>query len=149
LLLIENSLVTLAPLTIVPYFNVFVGWDRPQSVARAGTSGGILRNTGINFDTDGLNGFATLDPSASNTAGGSIGIDLIGADLDRQLLLELSYLTPHGDGSAVAPYDQYATGARYQFPISHRSLLRFDTMYGWRRGIDDVYGLRMEYRWKF
>ena len=36
------------PLTFVPYGNFFVGWDRPQSVARAGVSGGILRNSGIN-----------------------------------------------------------------------------------------------------
>ncbi len=149
LLLFENSLVTGAPYNIVPYMNLFVGWDRPQSVARAGISGGILRNVGINFDTDGLNGFATLDPSASDTAGGAIGIDLLGADYDRQLLLELAYLTPHGNSNAATPDDQFAAGTRYQFPISHRSLLRFDAMYGWRNGLDDVYGTRMEYRWKF
>ncbi|MCG8652611.1 MAG: hypothetical protein MI861_22415, partial [Pirellulales bacterium] len=149
LLLVENSWVTAAPLTVVPYANFFVGWDRPQSVARAGVSGGILRNTGINFDTDGLNGLATLDPTASDTAGGSIGIDLLGKDLDRQLLLEVAYLTPHGSKNAAVPGDQFAAGARYQFPISHRTLLRFDTMYGWRRGLQDVYGTRMEYRWKF
>ncbi|MCS7467974.1 hypothetical protein NZK35_15070 [Stieleria sp. ICT_E10.1] len=148
LLLVENSWITAAPLTVVPYANVFYGWDRPQSVARAGISGGILRNTGINFDTDGLNGFATLDTSAADTAGGSIGVDLIGDDLDRQLLLELSYLTPHGD-RAIARGDQYAIGARYQFPISNATLLRFDVMHGWREGDDDVYGTRMEYRWKF
>ena len=149
LLLFENSWITSTPLTFVPYMNFFVGWDRPQSVARAGGSGGILRNTGINFDTDGLNGFATLDTSASDTAGGSIGVDLIGDDLDRQLLLELAYLTPHGSKNANVPSDQFAAGTRYQFPISHRSLLRFDVMYGWRRGLQDVYGTRMEYRWKF
>lgn len=149
LLLVENSWITSNPLTVVPYANFFVGWDRPQSVARAGVSGGILRNTGINFDTDGLNGFATLDPTGSDTAGGSIGIDLIGDDLDRQLLLELSWLTPHGSKNALVPDDQFATGARYQFPISNWSLLRFDAMYGWRRGLQDVYGTRMEYRWKF
>ena len=53
LLLVENSWISSSPLTVVPYANFFVGWDRPQSVARAGVSGGILRNTGINFDTDG------------------------------------------------------------------------------------------------
>ena len=148
LLLVENSWITAAPLTVVPYANFFYGWDRPQSVARAGISGGILRNTGINFDTDGLNGFATLDTSAADTAGGSVGVDLIGDDLDRQLLLELSYLTPHGD-RAIARGDQYAIGARYQFPISNATLLRFDVMHGWREGDDDVYGTRMEYRWKF
>ncbi|WP_372894549.1 hypothetical protein [Stieleria sp.] len=148
LLLVENSWITAAPLTVVPYANFFYGWDRPQSVARAGISGGILRNTGINFDTDGLNGFATLDTSAADTAGGSVGVDLIGDDLDRQLLLELSYLTTHGD-RAVARGDQYAIGARYQFPISNATLLRFDVMHGWREGDDDVYGTRMEFRWKF
>lgn len=149
LLLVENSLVTASPLRVVPYLNLFVGWDRPQSVARAGVSGGILRNTGINFDFDGLNGFATLDTSASDTAGGALGIDLLGDDLDRQLLLEIAYLTPHGNGNAAVPDDQFATGARYQFPLSHRTLLRFDAMYGWRGDLEDVYGTRMEYRWKF
>lgn len=148
LLLVENSLITAAPLTVVPYANFFYGWNRPQSVARAGISGGILRNTGINFDTDGVNGFATLDTSAADAAGGSIGVDLIGDDLDRQLLLELSYLTTHGD-RAIALGDQYAVGARYQFPISNATLLRFDVMHGWREGEDNVYGTRIEYRWKF
>lgn len=149
LLLVENSWISSMPLTVVPYANFFVGWDRPQSVARAGVSGGILRNTGINFDTDGLNGFATLDPTGNDTAGGSIGVDLIGKDLDRQLLVELTYLTPHGDGNPLVPEDQFAVGGRYQFPISHRTLLRFDAMHGWRRGLENVYGTRMEYRWKF
>ncbi len=149
LLLVENSWITAAPLTFVPYANFFVGWDRPQSVARAGVSGGILRNTGINFETDGLNGLATLDPTGHDTAGGSIGVDLIGDDLDRQLLIELSYLTPHGSSNAAVPGDQYAVGSRYQFNLSYRTLLRFDAMYGWRRGLQDVYGTRMEYRWKF
>ncbi|MDA8743491.1 hypothetical protein N9N28_02555 [Rubripirellula amarantea] len=149
LLLVENSWITASPLRVVPYANFFVGWDRPQSVARAGVSGGILRNTGINFDTDGLSGFATLDPTASDTAGGSIGIDILGDDLDRQWLLEASYLTPHGNLNRQVPDDQFGIGSRYQFPISHRSLLRFDVMHGWRRGLDDVYGTRMEYRWKF
>jgi hypothetical protein len=148
LLLIENSWITAAPLTFVPYANAFFGWRRPQSVARAGISGGILRNTGINFDTDGLNGFPILDPTASDTAGLVLGVDLIGDQLDRQLLLEMAYLTPHGD-RAIAVGDQFALGARYQFPISHATLLRFDLMHGWRDNEDNVYGTRMEYRWKF
>jgi hypothetical protein len=149
LLLVENSLITASPLTVVPYANFFVGWDRPQSVARAAASGGILRNTGINFDTDGLNGFPTLDPTAADTAGGSLGIDLLGQDLDRQLLLEAAFLAPHGNDNPLVPSDQYAVGTRYQFPITNWSLLRFDAMYGWRRGLQDIYGTRMEYRWKF
>lgn len=149
LLLFENSWITDDPLRFVPYANFFVGFDRPQSVARAGVSGGILRNTGINFDTDGLNGFATLDPTGSDTAGGSIGVDLIGQQLDRQWLVEATYLTPHGSKNPRVPDDQFGLGTRYQFPISHRTLIRMDALYGWRRGIEDVYGTRIEYRWKF
>ena len=129
--------------------NFFAGWDRPQSVARAGVSGGILRNTGINFDTDGLNGYPTLDPTGSDTAGGSIGVDLIGDDLDRQLIVEMTYLSPHGSKNTQVPSDQYALGGRYQFNLTHSTLLRFDAMYGWRRGLKDVQGTRMEWRWKF
>ena len=149
LLLAENSWITPMPLRVVPYANFFVGWDRPQSVARAGVSGGILRNTGINFESDALNGFPTLDPTGNNSAGGAIGIDLLGADLDRQLLMEVAYVTPHGSENEFLPGDQYAVGARYQFPISNCTLLRFDSMYGWRSGLQDVYGTRLEYRWKF
>lgn len=149
LLLVENSWITASPLTFVPYANFFAGWNRPQSIARAGIAGGILRNTGINFDTDGVNGLATLDASGSDTAGGSIGMDLLGSDLDKQLLLEASYLTPNGNGNAAVKGDQYALGLRFQIPLSNSTLWRFDTMYGWREGLEDVYGTRMEYRWKF
>ncbi len=147
LLLVENSLVTAEPLTVVPYFNLFAGYDRPQSVARAGVSGGVLRNTGINFEIDGLNGYPTLDSTAADTAGGSLGVDLIGDDLDSQWLLEASYLTTTGNRSFVSG-DQFALGTRYQVAISHRSIIRFDTMYGWKDD-GDVYGSRFEYRWKF
>ena len=39
LLLLENSLITRLPLTLVPYLNLFVGLDRPQSVARDAGAG--------------------------------------------------------------------------------------------------------------
>ncbi len=149
LLLLENSWITSAPMTLVPYANLFYGWGRPQSVARAAVSGGILRNTGINFDTDGLNGLATLDPTGFDTSGGSLGVDLIGNKLDRQLLLEASYLTEHGDLNNSVDGDQFGLGARYQFPVSNAHLLRFDVMHGWRGDLPNVYGTRMEYRWKF
>jgi hypothetical protein len=148
-LLVENSWITSDPLRFVPYANFFYGWDRPQSVARAIGSGGILRSTGINFDTDGLSGLATLDTTASDTAGGSIGVDLIGDKLDRQWLVEASYQSPHGNKNANVPDDQYGLGTRYQFPVSHRTLIRMDVMYGWRGDLSDVYGTRLEYRWKF
>jgi len=148
LLLVENSLVTPEPLTFVPYCNLFAGWDRPQSVARAGIAGGILRNTGLNFEIDGLNGHPTLDATGADTAGGSIGFDLIGSNLDRQFIVEATYLTPHGDRAFVKG-DEYALGTRYQFNLSHCTLIRFDAMYGWRENDRDLNGTRIEYRWKF
>jgi hypothetical protein len=148
-LLVENSWITSDPLRFVPYANFFYGWDRPQSVARAIGSGGILRSTGINFDTDGLSGLATLDTTASDTAGGSVGVDLIGDKLERQWLVEASYQSPHGNKNANVPDDQYGLGTRYQFPVSHRTLIRMDATYGWRGDLNDVYGTRLEYRWKF
>lgn len=45
LVLFENALISSKPNTVVPYFNGFAGYGRPQSVARAAVSGGILRNT--------------------------------------------------------------------------------------------------------
>ena len=149
LLLVENSWITASPLTFVPYANFFVGWDRPQSVARAAGSGGVLRNTGVNFDTDGLNGFANLDATGADTAGGAIGVDLIGDDLDKQLIVEAAWQTPHGSANPNVPDDQFAIGSRIQFNLSNATLVRFDVMHGWRRGLEDVYGTRMEYRWKF
>ena len=53
LILIENSFMTGQPQqTIVPYPNFFAGFDRPQPLARDPGAGGILVNTGINFETD-------------------------------------------------------------------------------------------------
>ena len=148
LLLVENSWISPWPLTVVPYANFFYGWDRPQSVARAGVSGGILRNTGINFDTDGLNGYPTLDATAADTAGFSVGIDLLGAQLDRQLVLEAAYLSPHDDNSPV-PGDQLAVGKRVQFNLTNATLIRIDTMYGFRDKRSDIQASRLEFRWKF
>lgn len=130
--------------------NVFYGYGRPQSVARAGGSGGILRNVGITFETDGLNGYPTLDDSAINTVGGAIGINLLGAALDRQLVLEASVVHGYGlDAGRVTRGDQYGLGARYQLPLSHNTLLRLDTMCGFRESDFDLYGARAEFRYKF
>lgn len=42
--------------------------NRPP-MARAGVSGGILRNTGILDESDNLTGYSTLDPTAYDTLG--------------------------------------------------------------------------------
>ena len=44
-ILIENSLITSKPSTLIPYANFFVGVDRPQPLVRG--NDGLLKNTGI------------------------------------------------------------------------------------------------------
>ena len=70
LVLVENSLITSKPLTLVPYLNLFAGFDSPQSLARAAGTGGVLTNTGIDFETDGLTGYPTLDASGHDPMAG-------------------------------------------------------------------------------
>lgn len=149
-LLVENSLISSTPNTFVPYCNFFYGSGRPQSVARAAGSGGILRNTGINFESDGLTGYPTLDPTAANTYGAALGLNMLGANYRDQLVLEAAALGSYGSATTrrVAG-DQYATGVRYQRPLSYRWILRMDTMYGFLRNAEDIVGSRVELRWKF
>ncbi len=150
LLILENNWITANPLTLVPYMNLFYGWGTPQSVARNGLAGGILRNVGINFETDGLNGYPTLDDSGNNTVGGAAGVNLLGANLNRQLILEGAVVHGYGsDSLRRSAGNEYGLGMRYQMPLSNCTLVRFDTMYGWREGVDDLYGARAEFRYKF
>ena len=150
LFLLENSLITANANYFVPYANFFYGSGKPQSVARAAGSGGILRNTGINFETDALTGYPTLDATANNTYGAAFGLNMLGNNFSHQLVLELAALA--GTGSQQfrsAPGDQYAAGVRYQKPLSYRWIFRADSMYGWLRDSEDIYGNRIEFRWKF
>lgn len=150
LLLIENALITSRPQSFVPYFNFFAGFDRPQSVARAAVAGGILRNTGILFESDGMTGFPILDDSANDTWGGSVGLNILTPDWSQQLILEASWVQTMGDApDRVANDDQYGLGARYQIPLSNAWILRSDAMYGYLRGEPDIHGVRMELRSKF
>jgi hypothetical protein len=150
LLIIENNWITAQALTFVPYWNVFYGWGRPQSIARNAIAGGILRNIGINFETDALNGYPTLDDTGHNTAGGAIGVNLLGSSLERQIILEASMVQSHDfDNRQRLPGNEYGLGMRYQVPLSNCTLLRFDTMYGWREHREDVFGARAEFRYKF
>jgi hypothetical protein len=150
LLLAENSFLTRWPYNVIPYLNLFAGFDDPQSVARAGAAGGVLRNTGILFESDNLTGYPTLDATGNETYGAAVGIDLLAPDFSHQLILEAAVLQAFGDPAfRNAPGDQYGVGARYQVPISHATLLRFDVMHGWFDNADDATGARAEFRWKF
>jgi hypothetical protein len=44
---------------------------------------------------------------------------------------------------------QYALGARYQHRISNAWIVRLDAIHGWRQGLEDVSGVRLELRRKF
>ena len=119
-------------------------------VRRAAGSGGILRNTGINFESDGLTGYPTLDPTASNTYGTAVGVNVLGANFRDQLVLEAAALGSYGsEGFRRVAGDQYAMGARYQRPLNHRWILRMDSMVGFLRNAEDIVGSRVELRWKF
>jgi hypothetical protein len=151
LLLVENSLITHKPSTLVPYFNAFVGLDHPQSIARNAGAGGILKNTGINFESDNLTGFPKLEDTANDTYGGAIGIEYL-FNLDQQIVLEVAGLDVIGsdnDPDRKAKGAQYGVGARYQLPIANDWLIRFDTIVAARNHEDDLFGVRFEIRNKF
>ena len=150
LLLSENSLITGHPSNIVPYFNMFAGFDRPQSVARSAASGGVLRNTGILFESDNLTGYPTLDATANDTFGFAAGLNLLGREFSQQLVLETAVLGVMGDAATRrAQGDQYGVGFRYQLPLSNSVIFRADGMKGFFRNDDDVSGIRVELRKKF
>ncbi|MGI9518436.1 MAG: hypothetical protein ACR2NP_15380 [Pirellulaceae bacterium] len=150
LVLLENSLITSRPQSFVPYFNLFAGFDRPQSAARAVQAGGILRNTGILFETDGMTGFPTLDDTANDTWGGALGLNILTPNFDQQLILEIAAVQTRGnDATRNILADQYGMGARYQIPITNSWLIRTDVMYGLLRDARDIHGARLELRHKF
>lgn len=149
LLLIENSLVTRQPLTLVPYLNLFYGNDRPQSVARAADAGGILKNTGINFETDALTGFPRLNDTADNTYGGALGLEFL-FDLSRQLVVEVATVRPHGDiNNRAISGAQTALGIRYQHALDRAWIFRADLIVADRVNLKDIGGIRFEVRRKF
>lgn len=150
LVIIENALISSSPNTFVPYCNLFGGFGRPQSVGRAAVSGGVLRNTGILFETDGLTGFPFLDDTANNTYGGAMGVNWLGPNLDRQVILEMATVQTFGRrGGRRAVGDQYGFGARYQKNLNHAWLFRADLLYGFLDGDNDLVGVRTELRHKF
>ncbi len=150
LLLVENTFLTENPYNVLPYFNVFAGFDRPQPLSRAGVFGGVLFNSGILFQVDQLNGFPTLDATGNNTYGAAVGVDLIAPGFDQQFIVEVAALKTHGArADRVAAGDQVGLGARWQKALSEATLIRADAMIGLLDNSDDISGVRMEYRWKF
>jgi hypothetical protein len=149
LILIENSLITPLPLTLVPYLNAFAGFNKPQSLARTGAAGGVLVNTGILFETDNLTGFPTMDATGHDTYGGSFGIEYL-FDLHQQIVFEISGLGVFGDAKdRTAKGSQVGFGVRYQLPLNNAWLFRADAMVAERDDDQNLFGIRCELRRKF
>jgi hypothetical protein len=147
LVLVENSLVSPDPWVLVPYLNLFAGFDTPQSLARAADAGGVLGNTGINFQTDGLTGFPSLDPHGHDTYGGATGVEYL-FNLNRSVIFEGAVVEPR-HSTPLVPGAEYAFGASFQQPLNNAWILRFDGMRGWLEKQRDIFGVRMELRRKF
>lgn len=145
----ENSLITSLPSTLIPYANFFVGFGNPQPLVD-GNGAGILKNIGINFETDALTGYPKLDDSGSNAYGGAIGlIYLFGSDLGQQLVFEVAMVQPFEDDGIGARRPQYGFGVRYQIALTRAWLLRADATYQIIDGDQDNFGVRVELRRKF
>jgi hypothetical protein len=144
----ENSLVTGLPSTLLPYANFFVGVGNPQPLVD-GNGAGILKNVGINFETDALTGYPKLDDTGSNAFGGALGLQYL-FNLDQQLVFEVAMVQPFENDGIGAQDGQYGFGVRYQIPIDRAWLFRADATYQILEGGDeDNFGLRAEVRRKF
>lgn len=148
--LLENSFISHKPLVLVPYVNAFFGYNKPQALAR--TTGGLLFNTGILFETDALTGYPQLNDTANNTFGAAVGAQYL-FNLDQQVILELGYVgtwqAEDNDPKLAQKGDEFGVGFRYQIPIDKSWILRMDAMYAHRDNIQDLSGVRFEIRAKF
>ena len=145
----ENSLISSLPSTLIPYANFFVGFGNPQPLVD-GFNAGILKNVGINFETDALTGYPKLNDTGSNAYGGALGLQYL-FNLDQQLLFEVATVQPFGTPIAGigAAKPQYGFGVRYQIPINRAWLFRADATYQIVEGAEDNFGIRFEVRRKF
>ncbi len=143
----ENSLITWLPSTLLPYANFFVGFGDPKPLVD-GNNAGILKNVGINFETDALTGYPKLDDTASNAWGGAIGVQYL-FNLDQQIVFEVATVQPFENDGIGTAFAQYAFGARYQIPINRAWLFRADATYQLIDGAEDNFGIRTELRRKF
>ncbi len=141
----ENSLISGLPSTLIPYANFFFGRNTPQPLVE---DEGILKNVGINFETDALTGFPKLDDTGSNTWGGALGLQYL-FDLDQQIVFEVAMVQPFDDPVAGAEDPQYGFGIRYQLPITRAWLIRADATYQILQNAADSKGIRFEVRRKF
>jgi hypothetical protein len=149
LLLIENSWITSRPSTLVPYFNFFAGFGEPQSLARAANAGGVLKNTGLNFEGETMTALPNLNAGANNTYGGAIGLEYL-FNLNQQIVVEGAFVIPmRNQEQRVVQDNQYGLDIRWQKPFWHAWIVRADFMKGWLVNSPDLAGVRVELRRKF
>lgn len=133
---------------LYPSTHLLSVWNRPQSIARTSTNEASFRNSEIDFVPDASNRLENLDTSDSGIVGGWVGMDLLGSERmndycgKHRVLRSKGIRTPDKGLHA-------ANESRCPIPLTDSTLWRFDTMYGWRRGLEDAYATRMEYRWKY
>ena len=143
----ENSLISGLPSTLLPYANFFIGFGNPKPLVD-GNNAGLLKNVGINFETDALTGYPKLDDTGSNAWGGAIGLQYL-FNLDQQLVFELAMVQPFENDGIGAKDAQYGIAVRYQIPIDRAWLFRADATYQILEGTEDNFGIRTEVRRKF
>ncbi len=144
----ENSLISGLPSTLIPYANFFIGFGNPKPLVD-GNNAGILKNVGINFETDALTGYPKLDDTASDTWGGANGLQYL-FNLDQQLVFEIAMVQPFDEDEIDAVPAQYGLGVRYQIALTRAWLFRADATYHIIDGADeDNFGMRAEVRRKF
>ncbi|HTF87816.1 MAG TPA: hypothetical protein VK843_05360, partial [Planctomycetota bacterium] len=152
LLLCENSFRTRQPYTLLPYFNMFVGVGEPESLARDAGAGGVLKNTGINFEADALTLFPRLNDTGHDRVGAALGIEylpnLFTAEHRQQIVLEIAGLHSYSD-DANDLGDEIAIGARYQIAITNSWIFRCDVMTASVEDGDERSGFRVEVRKKW
>jgi hypothetical protein len=149
--LMENSLISPKELVLVPYMNLFYGVGHPQSLMRNADAGGILNNTGILFETDGLTGFPKLDDSGQDTYGGSIGLEYL-FNLDQQIVFEFGTVQTRTGSVQIgrqARGAEYGGEIRYQRNITNSLLFRANLMYAEELNLPHIAGIDFELRQKF
>lgn len=143
LFLIETSLITSKPSNVVPYLNLFFAIDEPQPLARVD---GVLKNTGILFESDALTGFPFLDATGTDSLGGALGLEILASDFGWQLVGEVAATIQHSDSDRP---EEIGFGLRAQMPLTNALILRADAMYGIVFDLEDKAGARAELRYKF
>ena len=133
----------------VPHLNLSIGLDRPQSLARDGAAGDVLKNTGINFETDNLPTSPKLDDTANKRFGGTFGFQYL-FGFNQQIVVEAATILVIGQARDRATRgDQYAVGACYQLPPDKAWIVRADPMGAIRENDEKLFGVRLEIRRKF